>query len=212
MRVLPWVLSRYQCVPAVPNGDSQTAEFELASLCAVSRLDHLTLWNSDCVCAENTEAGLALDADDFPVECTTCSTDKSALQGGRCCCKCKAERFLVYGLGRGSQQCSASLEDTCVVNRRLPPFAFRPGHRVPSGAALLQDQGREAQRLASGFGSAPPPSARRSPGGVCHMGPLPIVENKARLDSNLSHALQLCAQTPGSEELTCKRVPRIPKP
>jgi hypothetical protein len=32
--------------------------------------DHLTLWNSDCVCAENTATGLARDADDFPMECS----------------------------------------------------------------------------------------------------------------------------------------------
>ena len=160
--------------------------------------------NFDCVCAENTEAGLALDEHDFPVECRACATDKFALQGGRC--ECKAGTFLVAS----SQKCSASSEDTCVVNRRLPPFAFRPGHRVPSGAAPLLDQGREAPRLASGFGSAPPPSASRSPGGVCHMGRLAMVENTALQDSSLSHALQLCAQAPGSEGLTCTALEQRP--
>jgi hypothetical protein len=52
-------------------------------------------------------------------------------------------------------------DDACVVSRRLPSFGLRVGRR-PAGA---------------GSAGAAPASASRSPGGVCHMGRLPRVDN-----------------------------------
>lgn len=70
-------------------------------------------------------------------------------------------------------------DDTCVVSRRLPPFALRLGRKpAPPGASP----------------GAAPASASRLPGGACHMGRLPRVDNARPAAPGAAHATQLCAR------------------
>jgi hypothetical protein len=78
----------------------------------------------------------------------------------------------------------ASPDDACVVSRRLPSFGLRVGRRpVSAGAAH------------------PPASASRAPGGVCHMGRLPRVDNSLSEVLGLAHSTQMC--TRNATALTC---------
>ena len=118
--------------------------------------------------AANASAASAANASAAVSACVPCGPNEFALPGGPCAC--------VPGAARGDAGvCEVSFvpaDDTCVVNRRLPPFALRLGRRAPDGAAPLPGERTDAPALPSGFGPAAPPSASRAPAGACHMGRL----------------------------------------
>ena len=149
--------------------------------------------------ASAASAASAANASAAVSACVPCGPNEFALPGGPCAC--------VPGAARGDagvcEVSFASEDDTCVVNRRLPPFALRLGRRAPEGAAPLPGERADAPTLPAGFGPTAPPSASRAPGGACHMGRLPRVGALApgpaaaeAVAANLSLALQLCGQLP----------------
>lgn len=181
--------------------------------------------NNACVCPANTQARASQqqtgNASFQEGPCEACAADEYALPGAACACPPGTVRAELDAATASSPERNATRspcvprpaprDGACVVNRRLPPFAFRLGRRAPEGAQPPgAGQRRDAPPLAAGFGSAPPPSASRSPGGACHMGRLPRVA-AAALRSNLSHALQLCAPASGgAARLACAALAQDP--
>jgi hypothetical protein len=192
--------------------------------------------NNACVCPANTQArasddiiinGIIINEDPEAAQaagpCEACAADEYALPGAACACppgtvRAELDTDLDAETPERNDTRSpcvprpAPRDGACVVNRRLPPFAFRLGHRAPEGSAGAAHAGerRDARPLAAGFGSAAPPSASRSPGGACHMGRLARVA-AAALRSDLSHALHLCAPaTGGAARLACAALAQDP--
>jgi hypothetical protein len=104
------------------------------------------------------------------------------------CCMCLAHELLCIVLLVSAAGAEVPPDDACVVSRRLPSFGLRVGRR-PAGAG------------SAGSAGAAPASASRSPGGVCHMGRLPRVDNTLPEVPGLALSAQMC--TRNATALTC---------